>query len=235
MSLVSEYNKLETHKMMPEQQQEQEEIETRVSKTPKKNKNSSSKRQFTSSPLAKRQFNYKPNEKDDKYIVKEVEVVYEEVSSVGKIQDQIEAQNQKNTKNTKNGKIKSEKDNNMIDNFEPAENGDEYLVKMEKSFNQDVKRASNRKHQQGVAFDRNTIKIEDKNDETLDLSPIHKSDKSFSEKSVDVENEYEEDYQHEVHYDIDQPIKFERLNSEYKRPKRKYKYYDPKTDQISPE
>jgi hypothetical protein len=180
MSMVSDY-KQNKPKMMPD-------AKNVGSKTDRKR--TSSNRRFTSSPLKGRQFNYKPKLDEELYQVKEVEVVYEEMSSVNNI-NEAKKGNYNDAK--RHQKFDSPRRSNVYAkaarNNTFKETNDEYLVEMDRSFGKDVKAAANKPSKLNrVGSNLNTIQIDHKEDNTLDLSPIHRSNASFSERSFDVDD-----------------------------------------------
>ena len=82
---------------------------------------------------------------------------------------------------------------------------------MDQSFHRDLKQASSKKGQLASTPNKNGIKIQKNEDETLDLSPINRENLEFQERSLEVENDYDdtENAQFEPH--IEKPVEIKKL------------------------
>jgi hypothetical protein len=203
VSLASGYT-LNAHKMMPD-------VENMKVKSSKRTTGmGTSNNKYNISPKKDRQFNYKIKDESDEFIVKEVEVIYEEVSS-------LEQTKEKNKHfNTAKSHLKFDsprrrKGTRLFDYQAGNANKDEYLVKMDQSFHRDLKQASSKKGQLASTPNKNGIKIQKNEDETLDLSPINRENLEFQERSLEVENDYDdtENAQFEPH--IEKPVEIKKL------------------------
>lgn len=232
MSFASDYN-FTAPKLIPD-------VEKKSHWTKLRNPKNADSKRYLSSP--KKATNYKIKNEEKDYVVKEVEVIYEEVSSLEQTKDP--KHNKYNTAKPHHNFESPRRNKGYVSrNYNMNEDIDnEYLVKMDQSFNRDIKQASFRQHQQSMTSNRNTIKIDNKDDETLDLSPIHRSNRSFSEKSLEIDRERGEyDYDRDSYYQtevratkIDEPIKLDKLVSTLTKKKKKFKYYNPETEVTSP-
>jgi hypothetical protein len=143
---------------------------------------------------------YQPYEYFDNYEQVPVSVVYEELESEQNVSQYVASQLLKPKTFKASEKPKIRVDENRPSNEKPkfkaveapCDISDEFLIKMEQSLNHDVMKATAKKQPRSSIPKR---MMDGDNDDTLNLSPIQKTNNSFSERSFH-EEQRRESYAH---------------------------------------
>lgn len=185
-----------------------------------------------SSPTKAKLFNYKPVEYVDKTDGIPTTIIYEELNSKQSVSDVVGHQVPSKgeicisppPKNIEAGSRPSNEKLKFHKIAAPISDND-FLIKMDTSLNQDFQKATAQKARSTQPM--NYIEIPGNEDDTLDLSPIHKSENSFSRASIKGNGarlSYTDN--NHVYQEEDGVLVSPILNPSQPKKKRKRKYYN---------